>query len=69
MKKIIYGIALLVCVITFVLCVIQGISLLTSLFRSAIVFLGVLFIFFMAANVLHWGMLLTPRNQQVKDNR
>jgi hypothetical protein len=68
MNKIVYLLALATAMITFVLCTIQGISVVTTLFRTAIVYIGVIFIFFIAANLLRWSMILAPKNKEQKDN-
>ncbi len=68
MNKIVYLLALATAMITFVLCTIQGISVVTTLFRMAIVYIGVIFIFFIAANLLRWSMILAPKNKEQKDN-
>jgi len=68
MNKIVYLLALATAMITFVLCTIQGISVITTLFRMAIVYIGVIFIFFIAANLLRWSMILAPKNKEQKDN-
>lgn len=52
MNKIIYSFALFVSVITFIFCTISGISLFTGFVRSSIVFLGILFTFSIAGQVL-----------------
>jgi hypothetical protein len=68
MNKIVYLLALATALITFVLCTLQRISLGTTLIRTAIVYIGVIFIFFIAANLLRWSMILSPKNKEVKDN-
>lgn len=67
--KIIYSIAGLASVITFALCIISGISFFTSLVRTAVVFLGVLFIFFVASNILKFGILLTTKKQKDEEKK
>jgi hypothetical protein len=61
MKKIIYGIALLTAILTFLICLVNGISLLAGIFRSGVVFLGVLFVFSIAGHLLSWGIMLTEK--------
>jgi hypothetical protein len=69
MTKFVYSFALVIALITGILCVFKGISPLTTLFRSAIVYIGVVFIFFVAANLLRWSMILSFNNDKVKDNK
>jgi len=64
MNKIIYMFAMIIAVVTLVLTNISGISLFTGIIRSAIVFLGVLFVFFIAGHLLRLGILLV--NQKPK---
>jgi hypothetical protein len=53
--------ALLVASITFIMCMLGGISVFTSALRSTIVFIGVLFTFFIAGQALRFGLImLTP---------
>ena len=59
MKKLIYRFSMLVGVVTLISCLMSGISLYTSITRSVIVFLSMLFIIIMALKILRWGLLLT----------
>lgn len=68
MKKLIYTFAMTVAVATFVLTIVCGISLFTGIFRSAIVFLGVLFVFFIAGHLLRFGILMTNQKTKVDEN-
>ncbi len=62
LKKIIYSFALSAAVIAMLIGLIAGVSPLVILFRGALVFLGVLFIFFIGANLMRWAViLLTPK--------
>jgi len=61
MKKVIYGIALLTAILTFLICLFNDISLLAGLFRSGVVFLGVLFVFSIAGHLLSWGIMITEK--------
>lgn len=51
-SRVIYSIALSVAILTFILCMISNISLFTSIVRSLVVFVGVLFSFFVASSIL-----------------
>jgi len=59
MRKLIYRFSLFVAVVTFISCLLSGISLGTSLSRSAIVFILMLFIIIVALKLLRWGLLIT----------
>ena len=59
MKKLIYRFSMLIAVITLISCLLSGISLYTSIVRSAVVFLGMLFIIIVSLKILRWGLLLT----------
>ena len=67
MTKVIYKFALLVSIISFVLCTVFGISLFTGLVRSLIVYIGILFIFFLAGHTLRWGILLTEHKTKPEE--
>ncbi len=54
MSAIFYKFALLIAMVTLVLCLLSGISILTSLFRTGVVFLGTLFVIAVALWVLRW---------------
>jgi len=58
MSKLISSIALLFAIITFFANVIRETSYFSSVIRAAIVFIGVLFIFFIAAHLLRWGLFI-----------
>ncbi|MBO8130534.1 MAG: hypothetical protein H0Z29_03330 [Candidatus Marinimicrobia bacterium] len=64
--KIIYSIALSISILTFILCLLSNISLFTSIIRSLIVFVGVLFIFFIASAVM--AVALRPKEIGQKEN-
>ena len=68
MNKIIYTFTIVVTVATFVLTIIGGISLFTSIIRSAIVFIGILLTFFIAGHLLRLGVLLTDQKTKVSEN-
>jgi VIT1/CCC1 family predicted Fe2+/Mn2+ transporter len=61
MKKVIYGIALLMAIVTFLICLFNEISLMVGIFRSVVVFLGVLFVFSIAGHLLSWGIMITGK--------
>jgi len=56
MKKGMYKIALLISLANLISCILGGISLLTSVVRSVVVFVGVLFLFAVFLIVLRWGL-------------
>ena len=63
MEKLATRTALLVSLISFIIGLISDISIVIALLRSGIVFVGVLFIFFMAGMLMRWGVfLMIPRN-------
>ena len=56
--------AALIASITFVMCMIGEISLMTSVIRSGIVFVGVLFAFYISGQILKLGFIvMTPQNK------
>ena len=68
MKKLVYRVSLLVTVITLITCLLSGISLFTSILRSAEVFFGSLIVIIIALNILRWGLLPAFReNNQTKE--
>ena len=68
MNSFIYKISFLVSIITFVICTFTGITLITGLLRSAIVFLGVLFAFFIVAQLLNFGLMLTQQKPKQEED-
>ena len=56
---VIYRIAALVALLALVICLLSGISLWTSLIRTGVVFVGVLFAFFIAGQLFQLGMFFT----------
>ena len=56
MKQGLYKIATLISIANFISCMLGGITLTTSLLRSAIVFIGTLFVFAIFMFVLRWGL-------------
>jgi len=56
--------AALISAVTFVMLLIGDISLTTSLFRTGIVFVGVLFAFYLSGQLLKLGFIvMTPQNK------
>ena len=71
MKKLIYRFSLFISVVAFMSSLLSGISLGTSLMRSMIVFLGMMFIIVITLKLLRWGIIIaTPKqtDQAVKQN-
>ncbi len=56
MNKGIYKIAVLISLATLISCLLSGISLETSLVRTVLVFLGILFVFAIFMQLLRWGL-------------
>jgi len=67
MIKLANKVALLVAAITFVMCLLGGISVFTSILRTGIVFLGVLFTFFIAGQALRFGLVVTNPQEGDKE--
>ncbi len=63
-KKLIGRFSLFVSVVTFISCIMSGISLGVSIVRSLVVYLGMIFIFVLALKVLRWGLLVTASQPQ-----
>lgn len=61
MKKLIGRFSLFISVVTFVTCMLSGISIGTSLLRSFIVYIGMIFIFVVSLKILRWALLLADR--------
>jgi len=64
MSKMIYTFALFLAILTFILCIISGISIFTGFVRSALVFLGILFTFSIAGHLLRLVMVMGERHDQ-----
>jgi len=64
MNKIIYSFAMFIAVLTFTLAIIGGISIFTSFVRSAIVFLGILFTFSIAGQILKIVIVMGSRSKK-----
>ena len=58
MDKLVYKIALIVALVSFIINLIIGISIFEGLIRSIIVYIGVLFVFFMAGILMKWGIAI-----------
>ena len=58
MDKLIYKIALIIALISFILNLLFQISIFEGLIRSLIVYIGVLFIFFVAGSFMKWGIYI-----------
>jgi len=56
MKQGLYKIAALISIANFISCILGGITITASLLRSAIVFIGILFVFALFMFVLRWGL-------------
>ncbi len=69
MTAFIHRLALLISILTLIICVISGISLLTSLVRAAVVFIGILFTFFIAGQILNLGLSLTNRKPKAEEEK
>lgn len=65
LKKFILRIALLAAVVTFISCLLNGISIATSLMRSAVVYLLALLLEIIALNMLRWGIWATAPSQKI----
>ena len=59
LKKFILRIALLAAVIAFLTCMFNGISIITSIFRSVVVYLLALLLEVIALNIMRWGIWAT----------
>ncbi len=62
LKKFILRIALLAAVIAFLTCMLNGISIITSIFRSVVVYLLALLLEVIALNIMRWGIWATAPN-------
>jgi len=59
MKGFVYRLAVFVAVVSLVTSLLSGVSIMTSIIRSSVVFLTTLVIIIFALNVLRWGLLKT----------
>lgn len=70
LKRILYSCALSAALITMVICMLAHVSPFVILFRGAIVFLGVLVIFFIGANLMRWAVImLTPKVEPQQEKK
>ncbi len=69
LKKFILRIALLAAIITFLSCMLNGISIATSIVRSVVVYLLALLLEVIALNLLRWGIWATAPTQNVPMQR
>jgi hypothetical protein len=69
MTKFVYSFSLVIALITAILCIVKGISPITTLFRAAIVYIGVIFVFFIAANLLRLSTVLSVKHETTKDEK
>lgn len=71
MKKLIYRFSIFVSIVAFLSSLISGISIGTSLMRSMMVFLAMLFIIVITLKILRWSIMISaPKeiDQAVKQN-
>ncbi len=61
MKKFVYRLAYLVSILTFLINVLSGITVLTSLFRSVIVFLLMLLLTVIGLKILRWLLMISEK--------
>lgn len=59
MKGFVYRVAIFVAVVSLITSLLSGVSIMTSIIRSCVVFLATLVIIIGALNVLRWGLLKT----------
>ena len=56
--------AILISAITFVMCLLAGISLTTTFMRTGVVFIGMLLAFYISGQMLKLGLIvMTPQNK------
>ena len=61
MKNLVYKLSFFVALLTFIINVFSGITLLTCLFRSVLVFLLMLLISVLALKILRWALMLSQK--------
>ncbi len=64
MKSFIYKFAFLVALIALVSGILSGVSLFTSVLRSAVVFLGTILVMILAFYILRWSLSAPPQSSQ-----
>jgi hypothetical protein len=62
-----YKFAMLISILSFVLCIYGGISMFTGIFRSVIVFIGILFTFFLAGQIINLVLVINNRKPKMED--
>ena len=68
MDKLAFKIALIVALISFIINLVINISPFTGLIRSMIVYIGVLFVFFMAGILMKWGItIINPEEESTPE--
>jgi len=67
MRKFIYRFALFMTILSFVICLVSGKTLMTTLIRSIEVFFGTIIVIILALNILRWG--LKPASVTGKTNK
>ncbi len=68
MDKLAYKIALIVALISFIINLLINISIFTGLIRSIAVYVGVLFVFFLAGILMKWGVyIIAPKTESSTD--
>ena len=67
MNSFIYKFAILISILTFIFCIFGGISIFTGIFRSVIVFIGILFTFFIAAQIINLVLVINNRKPKMED--
>ncbi len=65
LKKFILRIAMLAALITFLSCMLNGISIATSIYRSVVVYLLSLLLVVIMLNILRWGIWITSSTESV----
>lgn len=66
MKKFIYRLSFFIALLVFIINVLNGTSILTSITRTAVVFLIMLFLCVIALKILHWTLML-KENEPMDD--
>ena len=72
MKQLIYRLSFFIALLVFIINILNGISILTSITRTAIVFLVMLFLCVLALKILHWTLMLKenePMNNSVETSK
>jgi hypothetical protein len=64
LRKFVYRLSILMAVVAFITSRLNGITLLTSFIRSAIVFVGTIVLVILALNAVRWGMMLNRQEPE-----